>query len=278
MSKGAIAIVCLISFTIIGCGGGGAAPPTAVPMPAPTPVIDEELGGVWFGTSTNDQGGANQDLIVVSTDDGRLSAASLTTGAQFVGNISTTGDDLVGSGIAVAPQGFTWSNSTTATAFNITGQLSERAALSSTWNTPATNESGTINIQYDSDVHMRGSTLDKITGNWVSLETLSFSNSGALLAQGTIDGNFAFTSAGVFTGSDVIQCQYSGTASIIDPRYNVYNLSTTVTSCPAFNSTYSGLGVLVDALNPDNTIAADAALILTISDGTTFSTDVLFRN
>jgi hypothetical protein len=267
----------VISFTIIGCGGGGgSATPSPTQVATPAPVIDEDLGGVWFGTSTSDQGGPDQDLLVISTDDGRLRALSLSTGAQFVGTISTTGDDLVGSGVAVAPQGSTWSNNTSVTEVNLTGQLSERAVLASSWNTPATSESGTINIQYDSDIHTRVPSLDIFNGNWVTLQQIT-SESGFIKETGIIASVFTL-SDGDLTGSDVTNCNYSGTIRPVNAIFNTYDVNVTVTNCGTSDGAYTGLGVLTDTLRTDNSIHTNAAFIFSVDNGVNYRTDAFLLN
>ena len=240
-----LAIAALMTLALCGCGGGGGSPaaeeePSGIVIEGPN-FVKELTGGIWSGTSTSDQGGANQNLLMVSTDSGRLRALSLSTGAQFVGTVSTTQDDFSGSGVAIAPQGFTWPDTTLATPFNITGQFSQRAAVTSTWTTTATSESGTINIQYDSDLHARRSSLEKIAGNWVNLTQRTFSTTGTLLAQGTTDANFTFTDTGIYTGNDEAGCQYSGAVILIDPEYNVYNVTSVVSNCVGLNNIYTGL-------------------------------------
>jgi hypothetical protein len=51
---------------------------------------------------------------------------------------------------------------------------------------------------------------------------------------------------GNLTGMDELGCQYAGHVSIPDTRFNIFEISLTVSSCPGFNATYQGLGEQID--------------------------------
>lgn len=245
-----------------------------------SPIADEEMGGVWFGTSTNDQGGPNIDMFAFSTDDGRIAAVSLTTGAQFIGNASVTGDQLTGTVTGVAPAGFVWLNGNSFTALSFSGQLSERTAISALWKSPSTNESGTLNLQYDS-IHTRPSSSGKFQGTWVTIENIQLGTSGELLHVGLIDANFTLAN-GDFIGEDVAGCKFNGTIKPVDSQFNVYDVNVTVSSCiigsDNLNGQYIGLGVLTDTSNLNGSINTDAGFIFAVNNGSFYLTDVLFRN
>ena len=59
--------------------------------------------------------------------------------------------------------------------------------------------------------------------------------------------------------------------SIIDSRYNVYDLTLTVSNCPGANGDYEGLGVLADEFGVDD------ALIVQLDTGQLVIADLLLR-
>ena len=203
-----------------------------------------DTGGIWNGTSTSNQGFPNQQLSMITTPDGRFAAISLTTGAQFVGNIGSTND--------------------------------EQSRFSATWELPATGESGTLNFEYD-PIHQRDSSAEIFQGEWVTLAELALDQaSGRILAQGTIDARFDFAD-GFFSGIDEFNCQYQGNILTRSTNFNIYNISVRVSGCE-FSGNYTGLGAIIDLQSQSGAILSNRGLVFAVDNGTNYLTDVLFKN
>jgi hypothetical protein len=61
---------------------------------------------------------------------------------------------------------------------------------------------------------------------------------------------------GQWSGQDSDDCQYQGSMAVINPQYNAYDVTLTISSCASVNGEYQGLAYLdegdilrVDALN-----------------------------
>jgi len=242
---------CLISTVslaaLAACGGGGG---SSEPVSTPAPP-DAAIGGIWFGTTTDSVTNDPQFFIGVSTDDGRFRFLSADTLGQFVGTFDANETSLTGSGVGVAPFGSTWLDDSTTIDIDLTGTISERLSMSGNWS-GGTGETGTFSFAYDS-LYERGSSLETVTGSWVSLD--EFSNPV---------GSITIDSAGRMDAQDAAGCLYSGDVSIINASYNAYDLDLTVSSCGALDGTYSGLAVIAESVVPDDT------LIYSVDNGTWF--------
>ncbi|MDC6451120.1 hypothetical protein PQY67_13120 [Pseudomonadales bacterium] len=242
---------------------------------------DEDLAGVWFGSLTSNQGFFTPyEVLMVTTSDGEFAAVSPTNLAQVVGTATVVGDSLVANAIGIAPDGEVWLNGTEKIQINISGQLSEKSTISGLWNSTATAESGNLNLSYNSDLHNRGSSRSEFQGEWVTVETVTYSPSGIILYAGEIDARYQLTN-GQFSGTDIYGCSYQGgDIAPIQAEFNTYRVSFTTSNCPinSANGVYSGLGVLIDTANGDGSINRDSALVTAINNGQYYVTDVLFIN
>lgn len=59
-------------------------------------------------------------------------------------------------------------------------------------------------------------------------------------------GQATIMNNGHIAGSDDLGCDYNGNISIPDTRFNIFEISVTVSDCPGFNATYEGLGEQID--------------------------------
>ncbi len=208
-----------------GGGGGGTA-------------ADQEPGGLWSGTiAINGQSG-RQELVGISTDDGRFRFISVDTAGQFVGNGVVNGTRITGSGTAFAPPGFTWLDGSTVTTLTMSGTLRERRSIEGTW-TAGTGEAGSFAMDYDPD-YAKDSSLSLVAGVW----TVYDDNLNPF-------ATFTIEADGQFSGQNAVGCTSLGRISIIDARYNVYDIASTVSNC-AIAGDYAGLGVLGSISQPND--------------------------
>lgn len=214
------------------CGGGSSGGDGGI-VPA-----DQSLGGLWYGTLTIDGQAGAQDLVGVSTADGRFHFISADTAGQFIGVVGATGTSVSGSGKAFAPPGFTWRDGSTVTTVTMTGTLKQQNSLVGAW-TSGTGESGTFDLDYDSD-YEKDSSLGLLAGVWTV-----YDDNLNPFATFTIEAN------GQFSGQNVAGCTSLGQISIIDPRFNVYGIESTVSNC-VIAGDYTGLGALGDIAKPND--------------------------
>lgn len=84
-------------------------------------------------------------------------------------------------------------------------------------------------------LYRRGLTLAALAGSYdVRNAFTGFTGTATLAANGSI------------TGSDVLGCQYAGNVSIPDTRFNLFEVSFTISNCPGYNGVYEGLGSQID--------------------------------
>ena len=91
-------------------------------------------------------------------------------------------------------------------------------------------DTGKMVLSY-SDLYEQPSSLEMLEGDWsfVDRDGLSFEVN---ITNGKIEGK------------DSDDCSYSGQASIINPKYNVYDLTIDISDCASVNGTYEGLSYL----------------------------------
>lgn len=245
-----VAVVVTMSLAACGGGSGGGLlppdPPTAQPSNA---------GGVWEGTISDTVAGTTANIAGAVTE-ANTEARFLTEDgvALVLENVSGNDGNLVADLVAFAPPGAVFSDGTSVSNGTLTGRVVERSSLTGDW-TLATGDSGTVSLSYDAGLHQRASSLDFTAGIWLDSVNVIY----------TVDAN------GVLFGQDFIGCVFNGQVNLIDTRFNVYDLSITVTSCPGANGTYEGLGVLADEFGVDD------AFIIQLDNGAFAIADMLLR-
>src|SRR6056297_3630788 len=190
------AFLVAMSVLISACGGGGDSTSSSSP-----PVDNERAGGIWSGTSTGAAFGGAQEVVGISTDDGRFRFLSLNTGGQFIGEVQVNGTVFTGTGTGYAATGTTWIDGSIHTPLTVSGSLDERQNLAGDWET-GTGESGSFSYSYDT-IYERDSSLDTLAGSWTE-----FDNFGNPIAVYQAD------SAGRYDGQDTEGCLYTGQISI----------------------------------------------------------------
>jgi len=265
--KKLIVLVMILAATACGGGGGGggstppADTPTA-PTPPPTGSVPshEDLGGVWRGESSSDnQRFPDQDIVGVTTDDGRMRFISLDTLFQYYGRASISGDQLTLSGMVST-------NQQDPVAFTFDGQISERAQIIGLWNIPSIPDSGRLTVSYDHELHNRVVNPEAVAGNWMSFD----------VRTGNPDANVTLYANGTITAIDTFGCSFNGTYARVNPVYNTYNLSVTVTDCDNVDGTYVGLGVFLDTVKQNGSINRNGMFVYSVDNGVYFKTSVIY--
>jgi hypothetical protein len=105
-------------------------------------------------------------------------------------------------------------------------------------------DAGSFSLAYSS-LYERPSSLAAISGSWTSY-------SSGYYETVTID------SSGNVTRPTVSGCSTSGNISVIDSRYNVYQVNLTVNNCGSQNGLYKGLAVLTDTRANNDTLVGSS--------------------
>jgi len=224
--------IIVLTMLLAACGGGGSDAGTENPGTTPTP--DQKLGGLWIGTTTNNlEPGIVSDLFAISTDDGRVRFIT-DDGIQGKASVTANGNQLSGTMTQFTPDGYVFNNGQTVATGNLSGTVSERNSFSGDW-TLSTGEFGDFTFIYD-QLHTVGSSLGTVQGTWTGFDGF-----------GIPDTSITISAAGSITGQDAYGCVYSGSISIIDAQFNVYELAVGVSNCGVVNGSYSGLGAYDNA-------------------------------
>lgn len=205
--------VLIFSFSLLlvacGGGGGGAASSTA-----------QSMGGVWLGTASPVGGGGSIDMVGIISEAGELHF--LSDVEIDIGSVTTSGNTFSGNVTA-----YTTGSTASGT---VSGTFTPRSSFSGTGvfgGTPTSNFAFTYDDSYE-----RASSLALISGTYSDTD-------------GAYTETYTIGSDGALTGSDTDGCVFNGQVSIIDSRYNAYDITLTISNCIA-TTTLNGLAALGD--------------------------------
>lgn len=237
--------VCAVALSLIGCGGGSgsdSSTPVLPTEPSPPAAI-----GLWFG-QTSTIGGGTAEIAGIVTSDGRARFTSLESVETVKAQLSLSDNDF----------------SSSSASYFYDGQLAATGEVSGTANNGVM--TGTASAA--------GETIS------FSADRLAESDDGADLEA--VSGNYASNGVsvgidvdGVITGSDVFGCLLTGSISIIDADYNVYDMTLNVENCGEVSGTYDGLAAY-GAVPFDNGDAV--GLVFSIDNGTFELSDFFIKN
>jgi hypothetical protein len=229
----------LILCAVLGaCGGGGGFGTTTPPLEEPPPD-DPVFGGVWAGLMTIDASLGSEECAALVTEDGQFRFFCAFDPIQLVGMQSNNSGAVVGSGLAISSLVFL--DGTTVTNLSMEGTLVEKDSFTGTWTTDSPGDSGSFEFFYDSE-YERPSSLALLEGIWSGFDDL-----------GNPTATFTIDNLGQFTGQNSFNCTSSGSFMILDARYNVYQVISTISGC-AMAGQYSGLAAVGDIDNPNDAI------------------------
>ena len=183
------------------------------PRPPEPPATEASPGGVWQGTSS-------LGLVVVGlvSESGQFHFIR-GDGAQLVGRLTTSGDELSANFVGYVPFGEKFDDGSTTGVGSLSGNLDERSRISAdinfTTSRGATNQS-TIALSYD-PIYERDSSLESVAGNYLDTEknvVINVNNDGELFSQ-----------------DPKSHCITNGTVSVIDPALNLYRVEYTFSNC-----------------------------------------------
>jgi hypothetical protein len=197
---------------------------------------------------TSDAATGSEDVIAMVSEDGEFRIVTVSL-IQMSGMLTVTGASATGDGRAFASPGGTWPDGSTVGDVEIAATVDERQSLSGAYST-STNESGTFDLLYD-PLYERSSSLVLLAGMWTAYNDF-----------GNPEVTFSVQGGGSFDGQSALGCTSAGQFSIIDARFDLYAVHSTVSGC-AIAGNYSGLAVIADL------IAANDTMIFAVDNGTT---------
>jgi len=230
-----------ILLVVSGCGGGGQLPIPGPEPPGPPepPAPEASPGGVWQGTSSLGVG-----VVGLVSETGQFHFIRGDS-VQFVGRLTTSGDELSANFVGYVPFGEKFGDGSTTGVGSLSGNLDERTSISAdidfTTSRGAASQS-TISLSYD-PIYERDSSLESVAGNYLDTErnvVINVNNDGELFSQ-----------------DPKSQCITNGTVSVIDPAFNLYRVEYTFSNCKGhhqevLNGTVAeGLATLDDTQSPD---------------------------
>ena len=231
-----------ILFVVSGCGGGRLIPdigsPPGSPEPPEPPAQEASPGGVWQGTSSLGSG-----VVGLVSESGQFHLIQ-GDGAQLVGSLSMSGDQLSANFVGYVPFGEKFDDGSTSGVGSVSGNLDERSRISAdisfTTSRGAASQS-TIALSYD-PIYGRDSSLESVAGNYLDTArnvVINVNNDGELFSQDPRS-----------------HCITNGTVSVIDPAFNLYRVQYTFSNCKGhekdLNGTVAeGLATLDDTQSPE---------------------------
>jgi hypothetical protein len=233
------------AILLVGCSGGSGGSLSSQSSNAPSGGTDAgpgssaakaSPGGYWEGA--NSDGGLIAFLVA---EDGRFHVldADLSQGSGTL--VVGSSNDVEGNFLFVTQPGSTFADGTTSATCSLSGNLSERQAMSITADCRT---SGVLRIEFAatlgySDVYENASSLATIAGNYQGSKTvLNITGDGTVFSQDPGTG-----------------CIVNGQVNIIDSAFNAYDLNFTYSNCTgteaAMNGTsFAGIVLIDDRVVP----------------------------
>ncbi|NKF23737.1 hypothetical protein [Solimonas marina] len=228
-----------------------------------TPVVRTESSGpagIYEGTMTSTDSGDVTD-VTAFVDDNETFMLFDSTGALIGSGIYTTVE---------AARSINWSarlfttadttddttgdttSSTTITTLTAQGSYEEQASILVSYS-ESSGDSGTLSLTYDETAYETRSDVSLVQGTW-----------GLKDAYGAVTSSITVDSGGSFSGSDDDDCTYSGSFTIVNQHYNLYDVtldstcstSTTTdgtTTTTSTSSTTTGLATIQAATTASGT-------------------------
>lgn len=174
-------------------------------------------------------------------------AAYSSGGLAVFGSLTLSGPFLDANGTAVSLD----PDNPFSGSFTSVGEMSQEYRLFTLYDVNG-GDSGFADFYASPALHRRSTTLARLAGSYdVFNPTTGFEGTATIMGNGTI------------AGSDELGCQYNGNLAIPDTRFNLFEVTVAISSCPGFNATYEGLGSQIDWFEFHDS----AAVRVLVSDG-----------
>lgn len=228
------AVLLFAAGVVASCGGGDG---TARIEPA-----DASPGGIWNGTESL-SGLAVNGLV---TESGEFHVIR-SDGVQYFGTMTVSVNRVSGNFTGVTPVGFAWPDGSTTGTGTLSGTIQERVSVelvASFRTSMGTTSTSNIALTFNA-LYYRPSSLATIAGNYGDPTTgavINVNSDGVVFSQDAVTG-----------------CVVNGVISIIEARYNAYDVRYSFSGCRAPNTilngtTADGLGTLDNTVMPERMI------------------------
>jgi hypothetical protein len=232
-------------------------PPVAIPV---------QIGGIWRGTVIEDGNTLTPRSVVIYTTDSSLPVDNFRLTSNFanqvVGNVSLDPLDntqLLGDGlVSYAPQDFFISDGAVKTTCDITATLQEATSLVGRYSC-LDGGTGDITVAYDA-LYEFDSSLSLIEGLW---------GNGDIVFEVDSTGN-------IISWSDTNGCAVTGSIELLDPNFNMYNMSLTIddelpSNCQLLAGFYTGLAII-------STTSGRLEITFQVDNGSLIITELVIAN
>lgn len=276
----------LVTVLLAGCGGGSGSSTSTSTSPPPSGGGGTSLGGnggIWVGTvSAPGTSYDGNNIVGVYTKSGESKfwiyggshggpGFMVTPGTMSaVTNTEFSGPYLgLGNGV-VLPNGTGTETGTLDVTVNTSdGSLS--GSFLSGDSGPAQDSASFASLAYDKTTYTYGSSQSDLLGN-----SGNYGFQFTLPGTGTVTGTFVFSAStadavtDTITGIDTHACTYSGTAVVINSKYNAYDV-TLNRSCIGSSLALKGIGVFYPAgvIAPTNTFG------MLLDDGASIGVEIV---
>ena len=225
-----LGLVVIVSLTSCGGGGGGGGDEDES-------SASVSANGLWEGSFT--EVGVGTFNVGGLLYNGRIIAISESAGVIYDGSYTVSGNNLSGNVIMYYINGSAFGTAT------LSGTVTEQSSISASYSA-STGSTGTISLSFDSNYN-RDSSLSLIAGFWDSI-------SGTALT-------IVIQDDGTFFGQDSDGCVFDGEVSILDTKYNLYDVDLLAASCGVFNGSYTGFATLLSTIVLEVVISNDNYII-----------------
>jgi hypothetical protein len=208
--------------------------------------MDQAMGGFWLGVLTFDISQTSELFVALTTEDGRFRFISGESDTQFIGTQVIDMTHTVGTGLGYSDPITPWLDMTAVSATTTDAQLLEKDSFTGIWTT-ASGESGNFDFFYDS-TYQNPSSLAILEGVWTAYDDF-----------GNPEATFSIDGLGQFSGQNTSGCASVGQISLIDERYNVYEVTSSISNC-FIAGDYGGMAAVGEINVPGD------AILLSISN------------
>ena len=180
-----------------------------------------ELDGIWVG-SFDIRGRGPYDFYAIHVGE-RSTAVSNKAKAMCVGQVHQDGEYYYAKYNLYALDGSPFDYA------RLTGEIKE-GQIESHFTTLNGGDTGRMQLAYN-DVYEQPSALELLEGKW------RFTDRDGLVLDVSIEN-------GVMQGVDSDECKYTGNVSLINAKYNAYDVVFQISHCDSVNGEYEGLGYI----------------------------------
>jgi hypothetical protein len=200
-----------------------------------TPVVRSQTtspGGIYFGKDSSQNSTTGTPVIALIDPTQNIRLYTQDGNYLLSGLYATTATN----GFSAQARYFNLTDLTASpTTINMVGSFEANSQVLANY-TRSDNTAGSYNLAYQGTIYEQPSSLAAVAGKWVLQDSY-----GAIVTSFNIGGDGGLTG---ITSSP--QCNYTGQVSIIDARYNLYQLSLTETcSGNNFSSAFNGLATVL---------------------------------